>query len=104
MVLTSSFIWEDLPGTSNDGETSTMAAKFPLINKLVKQMVIFVFVIHGTSITIRLMTSEQRELTANSFYLFDVSRSPVYELIFLSQVRYIAALCLHFSLRQGLHC
>ncbi|XP_021941235.1 odorant receptor 4-like [Zootermopsis nevadensis] len=63
-----------------------MAAMFPRIRKFVKQMVISIIVFHGSYVIIRLTSSEKRELTANSFYLFDVSRSPVYELILLSQL------------------
>lgn len=102
MVLTSSFTWEDLSGTSDDGKTSTMAAMFPRIRKFVKQMVISIIVFHGSYVIIRLTSSEKRELTANSFYLFDVSRSPVYELILLSQVSYIPVSCLKDCILQEL--
>jgi uncharacterized protein YhbP (UPF0306 family) len=47
-----------------------------------------VMVFHGSYIVVRLVNSEQRVLTANSFYLFDVSFSPVYEVILLSQVHH----------------
>jgi hypothetical protein len=90
MVLTNSFTWEDLPTTSPDGETPTMAAMIPRIQKTVKQMLISVMVFHGIYIVIRIVNSEQRVLTANSFYLFDVSSSPVYEVILLSQVHHCA--------------
>jgi hypothetical protein len=101
MVLTSYFTWEDLPGTNAADGTPTMAAIFRRIKKRVRQMVIATFVFHGSYVTARSASSDQRQLTANSFYLFDVSRSPVYELIFLSQVGYIPVPCLNFSLKIG---
>lgn len=88
MALTNSFTWEDLPTTSTDGETPTMASMIPRIKKTVKQMLISVMAFHGMYIVLRLVNSEQRVLTANSFYLFDVSFSPVYEVILLSQVHH----------------
>lgn len=88
MIFTNTFTWEDLPKVSRDGETPTMAAMIPRIKRTVKYMLISVMVFHGSYTAIRLVNSEQRVLTANSFYLFDVSSSPVYEVILLSQVNH----------------
>jgi hypothetical protein len=87
MVLTNSFAWDDLPRTDADGETSTMATRLPVIKKLVKRMVISGSIIFNViNFIIRLTGKEQRKTLANSFYVFDISFSPVYELIVLSQV------------------
>ncbi|PNF35138.1 hypothetical protein B7P43_G09269 [Cryptotermes secundus] len=102
MTLTNAFTWEDLPTTSTKGET-TMAAMIPRIQKTVKQMLISVMAFHGSYIVVRLVNSEQRVLTANSFYLFDVSSSPVYEVILLSQIMAAAFYMVLFFGMWGLY-
>jgi hypothetical protein len=86
MVLTSFFTWEDLLHTNVDDHTQNMTAMAVRVKKIVKGMFMCLFLFHGGYIVIRLIFSEQRVMTANSFYILDVSRSPVYELIILSQV------------------
>jgi hypothetical protein len=94
MVLTNSFSWEDLPLTRVD-DIRNMTAMVARIKKIVKQIFWFIFFFHGTYTVTRLIFSEQPVFTVNSFYIVDVSRSPVYVLIMLSQVR----LCnMHISL------
>jgi len=86
MVLTDSFSWEDLPFTRVD-DTKNMTAMVARIKNIVKQIFWFIFFFHGTYTVTRLFFSEQPVFTVNSFYIVDVSRSPVYMLIILSQVR-----------------
>jgi hypothetical protein len=86
MVLTNSFIWDDLPTTNADGQT-IIATMVPRIERTVKKYFMFVSVFHGGYIIVRTAVSEHRQLTTNTFYYFDVSSSPLYELIFVSQVR-----------------
>jgi hypothetical protein len=50
-------------------------------------MYLMVFFVHGGAIFIRLIFSKHPVLTVNSFYIVDVSRSPLYEIVLLSQVR-----------------
>jgi hypothetical protein len=87
MVLTNSFTWEDLPVTSAGDDNRNMTSMAARVKKNVKQMFLLLFLFHGSYIVIRLIFSKQRLLTANSFYILDVTRSPVYELVILSQVR-----------------
>lgn len=86
MVLTNSFSWENLPLTRVDS-TKNMTAMVARIKKTVKQIYWFIFFFHGTYTATRLIFNEQPVFTVNSFYIVDVSRSPVYEMILLSQVR-----------------
>jgi hypothetical protein len=86
MVLTNSFSWEDLPLARVD-DTKNMTAMVARIKKTVKQIFWFIFFFHGTYTATRLIFSEQPVFTVNSFYIVDVSRSPVYEMILMSQVR-----------------
>jgi hypothetical protein len=86
MVLTNSFFWEDLPLTPVD-DTKNMTAMAARIKKTCKHVLWFIFSFHGGQTVIRLILSEERVLTVNSFYIVDVFRSPLYEIILLSQVR-----------------
>lgn len=95
MVLTNSFSWEDLLLTHVD-DPKNMTVMVARIKKTVKQIFWFVFFFHGTYTVTRLVFSEQPVFTVNSFYIVDVSRSPVYVLIMLSQVRRCD---MHISLR-----
>jgi hypothetical protein len=69
-----------------------MASSLPVIKKLVKRMITATSVFNVLYIVIRFDSSEQRKPPANSYYIFDVSPSPVYELIVLSQVHFMAHL------------
>jgi hypothetical protein len=86
MVLTNSFAWDDLPSTDIDGETTTISARLPVIKKFVKIMSISTASFNGIYGIIRVASSGERMPPSNSYYIFDISPSPVYELIFLTQV------------------
>jgi hypothetical protein len=92
MALTNSFAWDNLPSIDDDGETTTTAARLPIIKKFVKLTIIFGSVFNVIYTTIRLASSEQRIPPANSYYIFDISPSPIYEVIALSQVHSMAHL------------
>jgi hypothetical protein len=92
MILTNSFSWDDLPSIDIDGETTTISARLPVIKKFVKIMAASTGsfnIIYGIA---RAASSGERKPPSNSYYIFDISPSPVYELIFATQVHSMAHL------------
>ena len=84
MDLTDSFTWEDLP--TRDAETGqlTAAGWIPLIMKYSRIATIAVLCLHIVQSTIRIVTNH--ETMYNTWYPFDWTISPFYELVNISQV------------------
>ena len=84
MDLTDRFTWEDLP--TRDAETGhlTAAGWIPLTMKYSKIVAIVILCFHTFQSTIRIVTNH--ETLVNSWYPFDWTVSPYYELVNISQV------------------
>jgi hypothetical protein len=64
-----------------------MAGRIPMIQKLTWQSIVLIMVSHAVHQTHRLATRNDRPLVFNAWFPFDTTGSPVYELVYLSQVR-----------------
>jgi hypothetical protein len=82
--LTEFFSWEELPIRDPETGQRTFAGLITDIQKTVKNTCIFSLIFHVVQTSIRVVIS--RDMVFESWYPFDASRSPVYELILISQV------------------
>jgi hypothetical protein len=85
--LTDAFIWEDLPTTDLVTGSLTMAAWIPLIRKFSSIITTTAVVYHVVQTTIRFTTSDDRPFVYGTWYTFDATKSPNYELVNISQVK-----------------
>ncbi|GFG36697.1 hypothetical protein Cfor_11024, partial [Coptotermes formosanus] len=94
--LTDSFTWEDLPTTDADTGHLTPAGWIPLIKPFTTRAVTAAMLFHSIQSTIRIVT--KHELIITSWYPFDWTTSPFYELVNISQCStlLISALALGF--------
>jgi hypothetical protein len=86
MFLTESFTWEELPATDTETGSLTMAGWIPRVQAIIKRVNYFIAVFHVSYTTIRIVLSAKRPLPYNSWYPFDTTISPTYELTFIAQV------------------
>jgi hypothetical protein len=82
--LTEFFSWEELPIRDPETGLRTFAGLITDIQKTVKNIVTFTAVFHVVQTSIRIVIS--RDMVFEAWYPFDASRSPVYELILITQV------------------
>jgi hypothetical protein len=85
--LTDAFIWEDLPSTDPVTGSLTMAAWIPRIQKFTTIITTTAFILHVIQITILFFTSDDRYFVFGTWYPFDATKSPTYELINITQVK-----------------
>jgi hypothetical protein len=83
--LTESFTWEELPTKDPVTGRRTWAGLITGIQKVSKNVFLFTVVYHVIQTSVSMVTSN--DMVFNAWYPFDVSTTPVYELIILSQVR-----------------
>jgi len=86
--LTDAFIWEDLPTTDPVTGSQTMAAWIPRIQKFTNIITATAIAFHVAQTTIRFTTSDDHPLMFAIWYPFDATKSPTYELISLTQVKW----------------
>jgi hypothetical protein len=82
--LTESFVWEDMPARDPATGRITMAGSIQRVQTIVKCLVMFMFVFHGTQSTLHMWANHDMVFT--TWYPFDVSYSPVYEIVNVTQV------------------
>jgi hypothetical protein len=87
LQLTDAFVWEDLPTTDPVTGSLTMAAWIPHIQKFTNIITTSAVVFHVVQTTIRFTLIEDRPFMYGTWYPFDVTKSPTYELINISQVK-----------------
>ena len=85
--LTDAFIWEDLPTTDPVTGSLTMAAWIPRIQKFSSIITTTAISYHVIQTTIRFTTSDDRPFMYGTWYPFNATKSPAYELINISQVK-----------------
>jgi hypothetical protein len=66
-----------------------MAGRIPLIQRLTWQSCVLIMVSHAVHQVHRLITRNDRPLVFNAWFPFDTTESPVFELTYISQVRYV---------------
>jgi hypothetical protein len=84
MDLTDIFTWEDLPTRNADTGHLTQAGLIPLIMKYSTNAAIAILCFHTVQSTIRIVTNHETILI--SWYPFNWTVSPFYELVNVSQV------------------
>jgi hypothetical protein len=86
LSLTDCFSWEDLPTTDPETGHLTKAGYIPIIQRLTKYVPASLIGYHVTQSTARILLS--RDMVFTTWYPFDATVSPVYELANLTQVMY----------------
>jgi hypothetical protein len=84
ITLTESFTWAELPSRHPDTGDATKAGFIPKIPIIVKYIMAFAVLFHGTQSIARMIRSH--DMIYSKWYPFDASVSPAYELVNLSQV------------------
>jgi hypothetical protein len=84
LKFTEAFIWEDMPATDADNGRPTMAGRIQIVQTAMKYVTIFMFVFHGVQSSVHMW--KDHDMVFATWYPFDVSNSPVYEIINLTQV------------------
>jgi hypothetical protein len=88
MDLTDSFTWEDLPTRDADTGYLTSAGLIPRINVFTMRAATAIILIHFCQSTIRIVTNH--ETIFITWYPFDWTVSPFYELVNISQVTHLS--------------
>ena len=83
-ILTDSFTWEELPTRDPDTGYLTKAGYIPIIQNLTKNMSVWVILFNAVQTTVRIVMN--RDMAFTSWYPFDVSVSPMYEIANFTQV------------------
>jgi hypothetical protein len=91
LTLTESFAWSDLPARDHATGALTMAGRIPLIQRLTWQSNLLIMASHAVHQTRRLATRGDRPLVFNAWFPFDTTASPIYDLVYISQVRSLEA-------------
>jgi len=86
MDLTDSFAWEDLQTRDADTGHLTAAGWIPLTSKYGRSAAIVILSFHTVQSTIRIVTNHETILI--TWYPFDWTVSPYYELVNISQVKF----------------
>ena len=87
LLLTDAFIWEDLPTTDPVTGSLTMAAWIPRIQRFTAIIAATGIAFHVVQSTIRFTISDDRPFMFGTWYPFNVTNSPTYELINITQVK-----------------
>ena len=86
LTLTDSFTWEELPTRDIKTGNITNAGYIPIIQRLTKNIVSFVFAVHGIQSAVRIVMSH--EMIYPMWFPIDASRSPLYEITNFMQVMF----------------
>jgi len=85
--LTDAFIWEDLPTTDPVTGSLTMAAWIPRMQRLTTIITTTAITFHVVQTTISFTVIDDRRFMFGTWYPFDATKSPTYELISITQVK-----------------
>jgi hypothetical protein len=85
--LTEAFIWEDLPTTHPVTGSLKMVAWIPRIQRFTTIITTTAIAYHVIQSTIRFTTSDDRTFVYGTWYPFNATKSPTYELVNISQVK-----------------
>jgi hypothetical protein len=84
LQFTETLTWEDMPARDPDTGRVTMAGRIQLVQTAMKYVAIFMFVFHGVQSSVHMW--KDHDMVFTTWYPFDVSNSPVYEIINVTQV------------------
>jgi hypothetical protein len=86
IFLTEFFTWEELPNTDPETGSLMMAGWIPRLQKITSSILLFLPIFVLTSTISRAVMLAKRPLPYNTWYPFDTSFTPTYELITITQV------------------
>jgi len=84
LILTNFFTWEELPTRDPDTGYLTKAGYIPIIQDFTKNITVCIIVFNIVQITVRIVMNH--DMALSSWYPFDVSVSPMYEIANFTQV------------------
>jgi hypothetical protein len=87
LSLTDSFTWEELPTRDPDTGNLTKAGYIPIIQTIPAYIIVLSMVYHTVQSTVRIVLSHDMLMT--TWYPFDASVSPMYEIANLTQVIFV---------------
>jgi hypothetical protein len=82
--LTDSFTWEELPTRDPDTGNLTKAGYIPVVQRLTKYVLLILLAFHTLQCSVRIVLNH--DMIVTSWYPFDVSTSPAYEIVNFTQV------------------
>ena len=85
--LTDVFIWDDLPTVDPVNGSLTMAALIPRIQRFLSILTTIDIAYHVVQTVIHFTTSDDHPFIYRTWYPFDVTKSPTYEVISVTQVK-----------------
>jgi hypothetical protein len=85
--LTDAFIWEDLPHTDPDTGYLAMVAWIPRIKKVTTFITGSAIIIYVIQNLMLYFASDGHPMVFHAWYPFDTTKSPVYGLVYITQVR-----------------
>jgi hypothetical protein len=91
--LTDAFIWEDLPRTDHDTGSLAMAAWIPRIKKISTFLSLFAICTFFIQYLTLYFASDDHSFVYPTWYPFDSTKSPVYELTNLVQITVCVRVC-----------
>jgi hypothetical protein len=97
--LTDAFMWEDLPTIDPDTGSLALVAWIPRIRTATSIITSFAIIFHIIQSTALFTTSDDRPFFFGTWYPFDTNKSPVYELINITQVKVVGNQTLLYSVR-----
>ncbi|XP_021941231.1 uncharacterized protein LOC110840475 isoform X2 [Zootermopsis nevadensis] len=92
MYLAAAFKWEDAQAKKPADDSFKMTAILPVIKPATLRISIFFVTFHTCHVILRLALGEGRPLSINAYYGVNVSSSPLYEMVNVSQF-FMAANC-----------
>jgi hypothetical protein len=84
--FTDAFIWEDLPLIDPDTGSMAMAAWIPRIQRVTNFIMRFVLTCHVIINVLLILTSDDHHMIYETWYPFNATKSPAYELVIIAQV------------------
>jgi hypothetical protein len=85
--LTDAFIWEDMPLIDPDTGSVAMVAWIPRIQRMTTLIWTVALIYYTIQNSIRFLTSNDHPMIYETWYPFDTTKSPGYELVIIAQVR-----------------
>jgi hypothetical protein len=84
--LTDAFVWEDLPLADPDTGSVTMVAWIPRIQRVTTFITSSVLIFHVIQNSIRFSISDDHPMIYETWYPFNATKSPAYQLTNIAQV------------------
>ena len=87
LTMTDSFTWEEMPTRDPDTGHLTKAGYIPKMQNFTAYAITLIFIYQTVYSTVRIVLNHGMPFT--SWYPFDASVSPIYEIVILTQVMFL---------------